>query len=76
MSRDFNSAAGAGNQTGKSAQWMAAASALAIVVSIGANPAFAADSEPTETLVGEVVVTARKVAENIQDVPVAITAVS
>ena len=40
-----------------------------------ASPAFAADEPRKDTQVGEVIVTARRVAERLQDVPSAITAV-
>lgn len=40
-----------------------------------AGPAFAADAKSKTTEVGEVIVTARRVAERLQDVPAAITAV-
>lgn len=76
MSRVSISAPCAANRGSKSVLWMAAASALAITASMIAAPAFAAEAVSSETVVGEVVVTARKVAENIQDVPVAVTAVS
>ena len=52
-----------------------AATAISTTLVILSCPAFAADS-PDEQGAGEIVVTAQKRAENIQDVPIAISAVS
>jgi iron complex outermembrane receptor protein len=53
--------------------FLLAGTALAAAMSA---PAFAADAPTKDTQVGEVIVTARRVAERLQDVPSAITAIS
>jgi iron complex outermembrane recepter protein len=40
------------------------------------QPAFAQDSDAADTGIGDIVVTAQKRAENVQDIPIAISAVS
>lgn len=56
------------------AQYCSAASVALIAVSLAASSAAAQDAAPAA--LDEIVVTARKVTENLQDVPVAVTALS
>lgn len=48
---------------------------LAIVAMLAANPALAQDSESETAGAGEIVVTAAKRSENLQSVPIAISAI-
>lgn len=69
MSQDHRERRNAGTRR----DWIGAASGLAILIALSAQPAWAADEEPMTT-VDEVIVTSTKRAESVQSVPGAISA--